>query len=170
MPQCLTKYFMKKFSSKGQIVTLLKTLPRTLLQACTSTLLSALARPWSQQWVKLLNKITMTMRPQCLCPNIKQKPWLVAMIVMLPACSQVYAERMNVADREKMLQTVCNVKEQEKLPKLELVDIATNNGINVSRIQNSPGNCYLVTGKKDHRRYLGIYDPRDLAELFYILQ
>lgn len=78
-------------------------------------------------------------------------------------------EKLEAGQEGKMLDTVCKVKKEEMQSMRELINILSGR-VSVKRVQLTRGNCYLVTGKVGSNRYMGLFDPVEFDELFYIIK
>ncbi len=94
----------------------------------------------------------------------------LALILSLTLGHNLSAREQLAAGQEgKMLSYLCKGKASERQSMRDLIDILSNR-INVKRVQLTPGNCYLTSGKTDGRRYLGLFDPIEFDEIFYIIK
>ncbi|MGI9461134.1 MAG: hypothetical protein ACR2NY_00975 [Alphaproteobacteria bacterium] len=79
------------------------------------------------------------------------------------------AERLKSGEGKKMLSVVCEVDEEEKQSMRDLIDMLDGQ-VRVKRVQVTRGNCYLVNGRINQQKYIGLFEPMELEELFYILK
>ena len=79
------------------------------------------------------------------------------------------SEQLQPGEEARLFNEVCPGNKEDMQSMRDLINILKNR-INVKRVQVTLGNCYLVTGKVDDQRYLGVFEPYDLDELYYILK
>ena len=99
--------------------------------------------------------------------------WLVCgfALVGFLATTQLAAarEQLQAGQEGKMLNAVCKGKKEDMQSMRDLISILSGR-VNVKRVQLTRGNCYLASGKTGGQRYLGLFDPYELDELYYIVK
>lgn len=78
-------------------------------------------------------------------------------------------EQLQPGEEGKLQRAVCKGNKEDIQSMRDLITILTNR-VNVKRVQVTPGNCYLVSGKIGGQRYLGLFDPYELDEIYYIIR
>ncbi|MCX8515627.1 MAG: hypothetical protein ORN57_01350 [Alphaproteobacteria bacterium] len=96
---------------------------------------------------------------------------LAGLLAIFLGCMTAQAgERLEANQQGKLMATQCIAKKDEMQTQRQLIEDISNK-VRVKRVQLTPGNCYLVSGKfDDGKRYIGIYDPKELEEIFYIIK
>ncbi|MDI9314074.1 MAG: hypothetical protein QM529_05325 [Hydrotalea sp.] len=94
---------------------------------------------------------------------------LAGIVGLASAQSAIAREQLPPGSEGKLLNTVCKGKKEDMQSMRDLINILTGR-VGVKRVQLTRGNCYLVTGKAGGQRYMGLFDPYELDELFYIVK